>query len=116
MTEPAYLLSKAIDYKNEIEKILSETRVSFTDFKSNEDKRGKTFDNKTELKLKIKLLFSEFENGEILIQQLSEIDNERYLREDISSGLLRYQQTLQLFIDHLNDYRITKPEYIGKLL
>ena len=59
----------------------------------------------SELKLKIKLLFSEFDNGEFFVQRLNEIESNILTSFDGDERLNSYVSTLELFIDHLNQFR-----------
>lgn len=59
----------------------------------------------SELKLKTKLLFSEFDNGEFFVQRLNEIESDIRTSLDGDERLKSYVSTLELFIDHINQFR-----------
>jgi hypothetical protein len=59
-----------------------------------------------DLKFKIKLLFKEFNNGELFFQSCMSIDENRLLVDRDEEALELYKHTLSLLVDHIRTYRL----------
>jgi hypothetical protein len=106
-------LEKAKQYLATIEELLPQydslrgwSSSSFTKETDDEKKLKKTVFG---VKLKIKLLFSEYENGSIFIDKLSEFEGkgsgfELLSRLNGNCDLDPYKDLLLLFIDHLENF------------
>jgi len=75
-------------------------------------KEGKTWPSgeqkqkNSDLKLKIKLLFTEFDNGEFFKDRVVSIDEDKWLelkKED--EPFKQYKHVLSLFIEHINEFK-----------
>ena len=110
MKSSEFFLEKAKQYVSEIDSIIS-------DYKEFDlDSRLSSFSNNTpyaiqatsisEIKLKLKLLFSEFDKGEFFLDEIKKMDNritnwDRKEEEILNS----YKSVLELFVDHINQFR-----------
>lgn len=59
----------------------------------------------SEIKLKIKLMFAEFEHGNLFSKRIDEIEGTYFRLLGEKSNLLDYGSLLNLFIDHVKEYR-----------
>jgi len=59
----------------------------------------------SDIKLKTKLLFSEFDNGELFNNQINTIDKNQILNIFKEKVLENYKHVLLLFIEHLKIFR-----------
>jgi hypothetical protein len=110
MKSSEFFLEKAKQYVSELDSIISE----YKEFDL--DSRLSSFSNNTpyaiqatsisEMKLKIKLLFSEFDRGDFFLDEIKKIDNSilNWGRKE-EENLNLYRSILELFIDHLNQFR-----------
>ncbi len=61
-----------------------------------------------EMKLKIKLLYAEFDNGKYFLEECYAIDAKSTLIDNYETKIRQYKKYLQLFIEHLNEYRLVR--------
>ena len=59
----------------------------------------------SELELRVKLLFAEFDKGEIFLERLKTVDAERGFAFS-KERLTAYSDVLEIFISHLNTFRL----------
>jgi glucan phosphorylase len=60
----------------------------------------------SEIKLRVKLLFSEYVHGDILKGRLDEIDQQNNLLFDGEHERIKqYKRILEMFVDHIKEYR-----------
>jgi hypothetical protein len=106
MKSNEFFLEKANEYKtslNEISK--NKIAVDLTKLFNHPeyDQQQKTI---KELKLKVKLLFSEFDKGQFFIDEISREEDSRSmaLREDYKISI--YISVLDTFMNHINEFRM----------
>lgn len=108
MTKTADLfLDKANEYKTAFENILKAYVPSNVSPDWKEDPKHLEQQQKiADLKFKTKLLFTEFDKGELFLDKIKSIDTCDYgTFDDEQSRLPAYNQAIDLFIDHLNTFR-----------
>lgn len=105
MKSTNFFIEKSKSYIAEIEKINS-NYVRYDDISFSEDDpyviQQKAI---SDLILKIKLMLSEFDKSEILLEKLKEIDESILFTFSRDKRLNAYKSLLGLFIDHLNEFR-----------
>ena len=100
-----FFLDKAKQYVSELDSIIS-NYVQFDDITFSETDPYNVQKKKiAELKLKIKLLFSEFDKGEFFIDEIKKTENSVMHSFDREDNLRSYKSSLELFIDHINQFR-----------
>ena len=105
MKSTDFFLNKAKQYASELNSITS-NYVQFDDISFSESDPYNIQQNKiAELELKIKLLFSEFDKGEFFIAEIKKKENSVIHSFDRENNLRSYKSVLELFIDHINQFR-----------
>lgn len=99
MRSTDFFIGKAKEYITSIDKILAVLLSSalpgtFTKYNEQPEKIS-------DIRVKIRALFSEFENGGLFEKNIVAIDDNNMLRLDDEEILERYRHILSLFIDHL---------------
>lgn len=94
-----FFIEKANLYIAEIDSIL-ETYVGILESETKTIPEGQN-QRINDLRLKTKLLFSEFDHGQLFLEAL----HQRYSFDNLDGVLIHYQSILKLFIDHLRYYR-----------
>ena len=101
-----FFIDKANEYSNEIDEIVNNyiSRYSEEAFENSPEYTKQKLDI-SDLKLKIKLLFSEFDNGELFKSEIIKADESgNYTLKD--DELLKvYKHILSLFVDHIVEFR-----------
>jgi hypothetical protein len=99
-----FFIDKAREYTNSIDGILpnlppqdSPGMVTSTGYKDLSEKIS-------DIRNKTKLLFSEFDNGDIFEKNIAAIDENKMLLSEEEEVLERYKYTLSLFIDHATEF------------
>ena len=105
MKSADFFIDKAKEYIISIDEVLKNP-VSPYDGGFEPSPALKEFSEKTHnIKIKTKLLFSEFDNGELFLTLIKSADgNLEYLKHG-ENVLTSYKETLNLFIDHINEFR-----------
>ena len=105
MKSTEFFLEKAREYISEINLIISD----YIEFNSNSFSYDTPYavqqSSISEVKLKIKLLFSEFDNGQFFVERINEIESDILTSFDRDERLKSYISTLELFINHINQFR-----------
>ena len=99
-----FFISKAKEYSSTIDEIQKHYISPYTAFDSSleyQEQKRKILD----LKLKVKLLFSEFENGEIFNSEVKIADKDRSYALHTDELLEVYKHVLSLFIDHIVEFK-----------
>lgn len=108
MKSTEFFLEKAKQYFLDLDSIILEYKEfdlnSRLSFSSN---RPYAIQEKSisEIKLKLKLLFSEFDKGEFFLEEIKKLDNSILNWHKEEENLNSYKSILELFIDHINLYR-----------
>ena len=102
MKSADFFIAKAIVCINSIDEILP--NVVSSPF-SDETKYAEQSKTLSDLSLKIKLLFSEFDNGELFKDKIISIDENKMLWGKRNEVLKQYYDVLSLFIKHINEFR-----------
>ena len=108
MKSSQFFLEKAEQYVSELQSIISE-------YKEFDLQSSLSFSNNTpyaiqqtsisEIKLKLKLLFSEFDKGEFFLEEIKQIDNNISYWGKEEEKFKSYISILELFVDHINQFR-----------
>ena len=107
MKSTQFFLQKAKSYVDEINTIISDYHeCDINNLFSIDTPYAIQQKSISQLKLKINLLFSEFDKGEFFLNEIKKVDSSilnwgRNEEENFKS----YQSLLELFIDHINQYR-----------
>jgi hypothetical protein len=112
MKPNTFFIGKAESFITELN-LMKLVEINYEEFTNNIDQKRITgnksnFDiQRTELydlKFHIKLMFSEFDNGNSFLQKLEDFNNiNPFSNEPLKNHLLK---TTQLFLDFLNEYRV----------
>ncbi|CAD7804239.1 hypothetical protein CHRY9390_01195 [Chryseobacterium aquaeductus] len=106
-----FFIKKANNYIIELDNFLKENiesdPLSKRSMDSNDLSKLKTIlDEIEELKLKIKLLFSEIDNGNLFVENLiSRTTASHFIHISNKKVLESYKRTLELFIEHISEYK-----------
>ena len=104
MKTSEFFIEKATEYIADIERITT----NYIPFSPNREKPGfqEQSDEISDLKLKIKLLFSEFEHGHLFVEKvIGTKNNVNYNSVNQDQLLVVFRRYLNLFIEHLRLYR-----------
>jgi len=99
-----FFIEKATEYIAEIERITT----NYIPFSPTREKPGfqEQSDEISDLKLKIKLLFSEFEHGHLFVEKvIGTKNNVNYNSVNQDQLLVVFRRYLTLFIEHLRLFR-----------
>lgn len=105
MKSTDFFIDKANEYKTSFENILTNY---VTDSSIGWDENPKYTEQQrqiADLKIKTKLLFSEFDKGEFFIHEIKKVDSNILESFDQTKRISSYNRVIDLFINHLNDFR-----------
>ena len=100
-----FYLDKASEYINSIDMILPNLLSSHSQGFDPTPEYKEQKQNISDLKLKTKLLFTEFDNGELFIKEIESIDKNIFLCFKTDELLKEYKHMLSLFIHHIKEFR-----------
>ena len=110
MKSSQFFLEKAKQYISDLDSIISEYKEFDLDTKlssfSNNTSYAIQKTTISEIKLKLNLLFSEFDKGEFFLDEIKKIDSSilNWGRKE-EENLKSYKSILELFVDHINQFR-----------
>jgi hypothetical protein len=96
MQTPQFFIDKALEYKEGLE-LFKQSPIHLSEYEILDD-----------LLLKSKLLVSEFDNGKHFLIEMEHTD--KMGKTDPITLSRKYVQLLDLFIDHIQDFRIGKKQ------
>ena len=106
MAKPASLfLEKATEYQKAYTSIVDHYIVYQPYGLDDSPEYDSQLKNVETLELKVKMLIAEFDKGETLLERLKAIDSDKSLKYS-KERLLSYMEVLELFIEHLNTFRL----------
>ena|SRR5947209_2592564 len=107
LQEPYYFLHLANTYVGEIDNLLPKLVSADHTGPSTSGLSVTIRKPASELTLRIKLLFQDFEKGELFLDHCIGVDDTDLLRSDDQEKLRHYRKVLCLFMEHLDTYRVT---------
>jgi hypothetical protein len=113
LREPYYFLHLAQTYKKEIDLLLPLVPPAYEGGLSPTYQVVAIRKQASDLRLKIKLLFQEFDKGQLFYDKCIWVDESYLLTFDDQEKLNQYRHVLSLFIEHLLTFRI--PELLSEV-
>ena len=107
MKSTDFFLDKAKQYVSEIDTVINSYK-NYIDAYSDPAAMKKYNAQKTQiedLELKSQLLFSEFDKGDIFNERIKSSEKSRNPFTQQTETLSVYKRTLELFIEHINEFR-----------
>lgn len=109
MKSGQFFLDKAISYLQEINAAIDDSKThKYSSWEDSPEDIAKAKRDKA-LKMKIKLLYKEFDNGEVFYNECIKTDDIHTLSMQSDKKLELYKENLVLFIEHIKEYRLEEP-------
>jgi hypothetical protein len=103
MKSADFFIEKANEYIKSIEEILPNIFSKYSQGLDPTPEYIEQSEKISDLKFKTKLLFTEFDNGELFINKITDIDDARVRYGE--DPLEKYKHILSLFVEHIKDFR-----------
>lgn len=100
MRSTDFFIEKAKEYTNSIDEILPDLQRAYGQGSESSPEYKERAEKISDIRLKTKQLFSEFDKGEIFKKNIVSIDENRMIGCEDEEVLERYKHTLSLFIQH----------------
>ena len=100
MRSTDFFIKKAKEYSNSIDEILPDLQQAYAQGSESSPEYKERSEKISDIRLKTKQLFSEFDKGEIFKKNIVSIDENRMIGCEDEEVLERYKHTLSLFIQH----------------
>jgi len=105
MKTPEFFIDKANEYSKLIDELSKDyIHPFFNNFAKNPNFIDKSSEI-SDLKLKVRLLLSEFDNGDFFIAEIADIDKNAEFMFKEDERLKAYKHILSLFVEHLIEFR-----------
>lgn len=105
MKSADFFIDKANEYIKSIDEVLPNLLSPYSQGFDPTPEYRKQSEKISDLRLKTKLLFTEFDNGELFKNKIVGIDENKMLWFKEDELLKQYKHTISLFIDHINEFR-----------
>ena len=103
MRSTDFFIKKAKEYSNSIDEILPDLQQVYVQGSESSPEYKERSEKISDIRLKTRQLFSEFDKGEMFEKNIISIDENRMIGSEAEEVLERYKYTLSLFILYVTE-------------